>query len=126
MDKRSVYEHIQSIKAAKIAANDCSSMELIHVTGYANILDMLLLPLYYMWEYFKFGTLEDVYFESYLKRSYQRFCLSTKSYIFLYVLMLKQILRSNHLSVKTKMFVMSLTQIYLNLVELLSNNKGRI
>lgn len=102
------------------------AIDLIKASGYVNILDMLLLPLYYMWEYLKYGTLEDVCFESYLKRSYQRFCLSTKSYIFLYVLMLKQILRSNYLSIKTNMFVMSIIQIYLNFVELLFNNKGRI
>lgn len=126
MDKKCVYEHIQSIKAAKKAANDCCSIELIHVTGYINILDMLLLPLYNMWEYLKYGTLEDIYFESYLKRSYRRFCLSTKSYIILYVLMLKHILWSYHLSVKTNIFVMSLTKIYLNYVELLSDNNGLI
>ena len=116
-----------SLKYHKIEMPDSQcATDLIKASGYVNILDMLLLPLYYMWEYLKFGTLEDVCFESYLKRSYRRFCLSAKSYIFLYVLMLKKILCSDHLSVKTNMFVMSLTHIYLNLVELLSNNKERI
>ena len=127
MKKEVLYSQIMSLKYYKRGMpNSQCAIDLIKASGYVNILDMLLLPLYYMWEYLKFGTLEDVCFESYLKRSYRRFCLSAKSYIFLYVLMLKKILCSDHLSVKTNMFVMSLTHIYLNLVELLSNNKERI
>ena len=127
MKKEVLYSQIMSLKYYKRGMpNSQCAIDLIKASGYVNILDMLLLPLYYMWEYLKYGTLEDVCFESYLKRSYRRFYLSAKSYIFLYVLMLKKILCSDHLSVKTNMFVMSLTHIYLNIVELLSNNKERI
>ena len=62
MDKTALYTQIQSLKATKkgTAKNSCA-IELIRNTGYMNIVDMLLLPLRTM----KFGTLEDVRFETY-------------------------------------------------------------
>lgn len=71
MDKTALYTQIQSLKATKkgTAKNSCA-IELIRNTGYMNIVDMLLLPLRTM----KFGTLEDVRFETYLKRAYERYC----------------------------------------------------
>ena len=58
MDKAGIYTQIQSLKATKKAtAKDSCALELIRTTGYVNIIDMLLLPLYYTWEHSKYGTL---------------------------------------------------------------------
>ena len=116
MDKTGLYTQIQSLKATKkgTAKNSCA-IELIRNTGYVNIIDMLLLPLYYQWE-LKFGTLEDVRFETYLKKAYERYCRSTKNYTTQIVQILKKISLRGGLSKDTKFIVNSLLETYSNII----------
>ena len=117
MDKTGLYTQILSLKATKkgTAKNSCAK-ELIRNTGYVNIIDMLLLPLYYQWEQLKFGTLEDVRFETYLKKAYERYCQSTKKYTIQIVLILKKISLRRNLSKDTKTIVNSLLETYSNII----------
>lgn len=81
MDKDSLHTQIFCLK--EIKGNPCKetlSIELMKVTGYVNIIDLLLLPLYYTWEHLNYGTLDEVRFETYLKKSYNRYCHSAKRY----------------------------------------------
>lgn len=113
MCKKEVYTQIQSLKAAKKGAfNDSCAIELIRITGYANIVDILLLPLYYTWEHFEYGTLEQVCFESYLRNAYSLYCLSTKDYTRQIVLILKECSVQENLSHGTKKQVNSLLETY--------------
>jgi len=81
MDKDSLHTQIFCLK--EIKGNPCKesfSIELMKVTGYVNIIDLLLLPLYYAWEHLNYGTLDEVKFETYLKKSYKRFRHSARRY----------------------------------------------
>lgn len=116
MDKESVYAQIQSLKASKKEAfMDNYAIELIRTTGYVNIIDMLLLPLYYTWEHSNFGTLDDVRFEKYLMNAYHLYCLSTKDYTSQIVLILKKTSVQKTISLETKIIVESLLDTYLNI-----------
>lgn len=44
------------------------------------IVDMLMLPLYYMWEYCCHQQLEDISFEEHLRKSYQKFIQNPITY----------------------------------------------
>ncbi len=118
MDKAGIYTQIQSLKATKKAtAKDSCALELIRTTGYVNIIDMLLLPLYYTWEHSKYGTLEEVSFENYLLKAYNRYCLSTKAYTNQIVLILKRTSVKRSLSQDTKYIVNSLLETYSNIIK---------
>lgn len=118
MDKESVYAQIQSLKASKkeVFKDNCA-IELIRTTGYSNIIDMLLLPLYYIWEHSDFGTLDDVCFESYLMNAYHLYCLSTKDYTNQIVLILTKSSVQNNISKETKMKIASLLDTYSNMID---------
>lgn len=117
MDREEVYSQIQSLKAAKKGAfKDSCAIELIRSTGYANIIDMLLLPLYYTWEHYEYGTLDQVAFENYLTNAYHLYCLSTKDYITQIVLILKKCSVKKNLSQDTKIKITSLLDMYSNIM----------
>ena len=108
MDKAGIYTQIQSLKATKKAtAKDSCALELIRTTGYVNIIDMLLLPLYYTWEHSKYGTLEEVSFENYLLKAYTNQI----------VLILKRTSVKRSLSQDTKYIVNSLLETYSNIIK---------
>lgn len=117
MDKEGVFAQIQSLKASKKGAfKDNCATELIRTTGYVNIIDMLLLPLYYTWEHSNFGTLDDVCFEKYLMNAYQLYCMSTKDYTSQIVLILKKNFVQKGLSNDTKEIVELLLDTYSNII----------
>lgn len=112
MDKAGIYTQILLLKASKKGtSNDKLSIELIRITGYVNIIDMLLLPLYYMWEH-EYGTLEEVRFETYLMKAYTRYSLSTKNYTNQLMMILRKTSAKKELSQKTKSIVKSLLKTY--------------
>ena len=116
MDKAVIYTQILSLKATKKGTTrDSCALELIRITGYVNIIDMLLLPLYYTWEHHKYGTLEEVNFETYLVKAYTRYSLSTKKYKDQIVLILRKTSTQKDLSQETKSIVMSLLETYSDL-----------
>jgi hypothetical protein len=116
MDKAVIYTQILSLKATKKGTTrDSCALELIRITGYVNIIDMLLLPLYYTWEHLKYGTLEEVNFETYLVKAYTRYSLSTKKYKDQIVLILRKTSTQKDLSQETKSIVMSLLETYSDL-----------
>ena len=119
MDKESVYTQIQSLKASKkeVFKDNCA-IELIRTTGYSNIMDMLLLPLYYAWEHSDYGTLDQVGFEKYLTNAYHLYCLSTKDYTSQIVLILKKASLQKRLSYNTKHIVVSLLCTYSNVLQI--------
>jgi len=116
MLKEEVYTQIQSLKTAKKGAfNDSCAIELIRSTGYVNIVDILLLPLYYTWEHRKYGTLDQVCFESYLANAYHHYSLSTKDYNKKIVCILEECSVEDILSHGTKNQVISLLNTYSNI-----------
>jgi len=111
MAKEIIYEQIKSLKARK---GDTDLLtELIKTTGYVNIIDILLLPLYFTWEQ-KYGNLNEVCFEKYLENPYQRFCLSTRMYTRLILSLLKRKVKQNSLSQENRNMIESLIKIYSN------------
>lgn len=113
MCKKEVYTQIQSLKAAKKGAfNDSCAIELIRITGYANIVDILLLPLYYTWEHSDYGTLDQVCFESYLSNAYRLYSVSTKEYFKHIIMILEECSIQDNLSHGTKDKVISLLETY--------------
>ena len=117
MRKTEVLYQIQALKATKRdAANVSCATELIRATGYVNIIDMLLLPLYYAWELFGFGKLEDVCFETYLSRTYKLFCQSKSSYIQEMVSLLRRASVKGGLAQNCKQMVDSLIAIYTSII----------
>ena len=116
MLKEEVYTQIQSLKASKKGTfNDSCAIELIRSTGYVNIVDMLLLPLYYTWEHSEYGTLAQVRFESYLANAYHLYSLSTKDYNKKIVCILEECSVQDNLSHDTKKQVISLLNTYSNI-----------
>ena len=115
MDKDSLHTQIFCLK--EIKGNPCKesfAIELMKVTGYVNIIDLLLLPLYYAWEHLNYGTLDEVRFETYLKKSYKRYCHSAKRYTRKIVTILN-IASSGRLSQETQTIIESLIKTYNNL-----------
>ena len=116
MDKEDIYTQIISLKSTKKGTtNDSCALELIRTTGYVNIIDMLLLPLYYTWEHSKYGTLEEVSFETYLVKAYTRYSLSTKKYKDQFLLILWKTSTQKDLSQETRFIVISLLETYLHI-----------
>lgn len=112
MDKDSLHTQIFCLK--EIKGDPCKesfAIELMKVTGYVNIIDLLLLPLYYAWEHLNYGTLDEVRFETYLKKSYKRYCHSAKRYTREMVAILKRA-SSLGLSQETKTIIESLIKTY--------------
>lgn len=117
MRRSEIIIQIQSLKATKRDSSRTSyAIELIRVTGYVNIIDMLLLPLYYAWEKFGFGKLEDVCFEAYLKRTYMLFCQSRDSYIIKMLLLLRKVSTKRGLSHGSMAMVGGLIGIYSSII----------
>ena len=114
MDKDEIHRQIISLKAIKKTSKNPCALELIRTTGYVNIIDMLLLPLYYKWEKSNFGTLEEVNFENYLTKAYNRYCLSTNNYNNQMIIILQKTSTKKKLSNGTKSVVYSLIEIYTN------------
>ena len=92
MKKEVLYSQIMTLKTYKRGMLDpqCAT-ELIEISGYNNIIDMLLLPLYYSWIRLGFGTLEDVGFELYLCRAYRKYRESITGYTLQLLLLLKKV-----------------------------------
>ena len=117
MRKTEVLYQIQVLKAMKWeTANASCVTELIRATGYVNIVDILLLPLYYAWERFGFGKLEDVCFETYLSRTYRLFCQSRYSYIRELISLLSRVSIRRGLAQKSKRLIDSLIEIYTSII----------
>ena len=114
MGKESLYSLILELKEIKkgTSSMDSCAIELIRTTGYVNIVDMLLLPLYYTWEHSHYGTLDDVGFETYLMKAYLRYRLSTKDYTDRIVSVLMKTASKGNLTGKTQTMVNSLIEIY--------------
>jgi hypothetical protein len=113
MKRRDVLFQIQTLKATKgDAANAPCATEMIKTSGYVNIIDMLLLPLYYAWEHLGFGKLEDVCFEKYLNRTYRRFCQAKDEYIRKMISLLSKVSANRSLTHECKQMVDSLIGIY--------------
>ena len=99
MKKEVLYSQIMSLKYNKIEMPDSQcATDLIKASGYVNIMDMLLLPLYYSWDRLGFGTLGDVDFELYLNRAYSRFRDSIAVYTLQLLLLLKKVSSIKRLS----------------------------
>lgn len=115
MDKEGIYSQIQSLKSFKKGtAKDSSAIELIKSTGYVNIIDMLLLPLYFSWEHSKFGTLEEVAFETYLINAYCLYTHSKRKCNNQLIKILKKTSHRRNLSHDTRNLVNSLIETYSN------------
>lgn len=115
-----IQSQILSLKALKKNPSHFrSSTELIRATGYVNIVDMLLLPLYYTWEHWRLGSLNEVFFEDYLENSYQKFSFSTRKYIRKLIRMMKKTTADKMLSVETKSIVNSLVKTYIKIIKTL-------
>ena len=117
MRKRDIYIQILALKSTRreYGNNPCSA-ELIRTTGYVNIIDMLLLPLYYSWERLGLGTLEDVCFETYLTNAYKLFCHSALSYIRQLLVLLRRVSNIRDLSQVTKSMIVSLIRLYSTMI----------
>ena len=63
-----------------------------------------------------YGTLEDVNFETYLLKAYNRYCLSKKDYIIQIVMILNKTCAKRKLSRDTKIIVGSLLETYSDLI----------
>ena len=108
---------IQSLKATKGDVSSTSyATELIRATGYVNIIDMLLLPLYYAWDKLGFGKLEDVCFETYLSKAYILFCQSRDSYINKMLSLLRKVSKKRDLSQGSMSIVGGLIKIYSSII----------
>ncbi len=118
MNRTKIYRLISTLKASKkdMHCSSCYAIELIRATGYENIIDILLLPLYYTWEYFKCGTLNEVCFENYLNKSYTRFCKSQIDYTLHIIIILKKIITVRGLSLTTRHLLKTLIDTYSTLV----------
>jgi hypothetical protein len=113
MDKDCLHTQIFCLK--EIKGNPCKesfAIELMKVTGYVNIIDLLLLPLYYTWEQLNYGTLDEVKFEPYLKKAYLRFLQSAKGYTLQIVMILKQAVLKEALSTETRSIIEALIKTY--------------
>lgn len=118
MNSVKIYRLISTLKASKkdMRCSSCYAIELIRATGYENIIDILLLPLYYTWEYFKCGTLNEVCFEDYLKNSYTRFCRYQKEYTLHIISILKKTITVRGLSLTSLNLTKALIDTYSDLV----------
>ena len=113
MNKEIIYTQIFLLKTEKKETSDNScAIELIRTTGYVNIIDMLLLPLYYTWEYSGMGALDEVQFEFYLMKAYKRFCTATRIYTRQIILILKKAILKEGLTPKTRSIIKKLITIY--------------
>lgn len=113
MKKEVLYSQIVSLKAYKRGIPDAQcATDLIIASGYVNIIDMLLLPLYYSWDRLGFGTLEDVDFELYLNRAYSRFRDSIAVYTLQLLLLLKKVSSIKRLSNCSLVLVKSLIGLF--------------
>ena len=113
IENETILSQIASLKAMKGCPKNSSFVtELIRTTGYVNIVDMLLLPLYYTWEYKSFGELKEVHFEPYLEKAYQRFCCSAKRYTRKIINILQKISNKKEISQNVQLLVNSLIRLY--------------
>ena len=113
MKQEELYIQILSLKATKGYADKAlCAIELMRTTGYVNIIDMLLLPLYYAWEKMGFGTLEEVRFESYLKKAYILFCHASVDYTRQMVTLLRKASIIKGLSLDCRSIIISLIRLY--------------
>ena len=113
MEKDIVYSQIMFLKAykRKIPDDHCAK-ELVKASGYLNIIDMLLLPLYYCWDQFGYGTLEEVRFEVYLKRAYRRFSRSMVSYTNQLIVLLRNVYSNIRISRNCILLIVPLIGIF--------------
>lgn len=117
MRRSEVIIQIQSLKATKGDVSSTSyAIELIRATGYVNIIDMLLLPLYYAWDKYGFGKLEDVCFETYLNNAYLLFCQSKDSYLKKILSLLRKVSKKRDLSQGSMSIIGSLIKIYSSII----------
>lgn len=113
MKKEELYSQINTLKAYKKGMPDARcATDLIKASGYVNIIDMLLLPLYYSWNRLGFGTLCDAGFEFYLNRAYCRFRDSIAVYTLQLLLLLKKVSSIKRLSNCCLALVKSLIGLY--------------
>lgn len=117
MRRSEIIIQIQSLKATKRdVSNTSNAIELIRATGYSNIIDMLLLPLYYAWDKLGFGKLEDVCFETYLKNAYKLFCQSKDGYMSKMLSLLRKVSEKRGLSQGCLSIVGGLIDIYSSII----------
>lgn len=123
MEKECLHTQICCLKEIKKNPGKVSfAIELMKATGYVNIVDMLLLPLYYAWEHYGFGTLEEVNFEDYLSKAYLRFLHSAKNITLQIVLILEESILKKKLTPNGNSFVISLIIFYTIIIEEGDNN----
>ena len=112
MKKSILLNQITTLRRMKKESNADGSNPIQMVTGYSNIWDLMLLPLYYCWEYHNYGTLNDLNFENYLQRAYRAFCRNFENLTRQLICMLRQFEKSNILSKKEQLFFISLNNTY--------------
>ena len=74
-----VVTNLKKIKASSFSCSD-GPIDFHIVTETCRIVDTLMLPLYYIWEYCCHQQLEDICFEEHLRKPYQRFMKNPITY----------------------------------------------
>lgn len=81
-DSRKILDLVTILKEIKTSSFSCKDglVDLHNVTETCRIIDTLLLPLYYIWEYCCHQQLKDINFEEHLSKPYQKFIQNPITY----------------------------------------------